>query len=727
MFQQYDFEFVNERIVNVVENIKPDMIIFMGNVEDNTATSFEHKESVNYISGLTNVVAAAKYSGVKKFVYISSIDVCEGNIDEPVEENSFVKPVTSRMKTYLQGEQLCGFYREEGVFDVSIIRIPTVFGTFGEYYVKGNIVEKIISLGLKTREVTINPNKYHNLIDLNDAIEACYDIAFRIDGIQDLPFHVPGIKYNEKQIADIVNNEMNKKLEIQEKPVEISCRVDYAKGRLEKQGFVLRRNLEDEIGVILNTIKENEIQEIKKKRRNANASKFIFALLENIVLFAIAYLLTMITANNWIGEVVDFYLLYVILIAVVHGTAQTLVAAILSIIGQFSSMLSEEGIGGILGNYGPYVWVLQLLIAGMLVAYMRDKFKINLKDTQEDNKYLKIELDEIKEINDSNVYIKEIYEKRLINYKNSMSRLYEVTSALDYLEPQKVIFQATDVISRLMESTDVAVYIGNGTSKYYRLAAATSEAAKSLGKSYALEEGTNILDSLINKEIFRNKNLAERLPVMAGATYNENKITAIIMVWTDALEATNIYQSNLLAILCRLIEKSILRAYDFLEALQDESYYTDTNVMKEEAFIKRLSIYEEGKDRGLLDYSILDLYLSDNRKKELEIAGNIIRDTDYIGIVGNSAKILLTNTNTEEVQFVVKRFYEKGLKVSLEMEASLEEYKLPSDEDKDVDLIDVVEAPEVKKFESRFPKSRNQNKNAKKILENFLLRKYMKP
>ena len=38
------------------------------------------------------------------------------------------------------------------------------------------------------------------------------------------------------------------------------------------------------------------------------------------------------------------------------------------------------------------------------------------------------------------------------------------------------------------------------------------------------------------------------MPLLAGATYNENMITTIIMVWTDNLETANIYQVNLLAI-----------------------------------------------------------------------------------------------------------------------------------------------------------------------------------
>jgi hypothetical protein len=219
-----------------------------------------------------------------------------------------------------------------------------------------------------------------------------------------------------------------------------------------------------------------------------------------------------------------------------------------------------------------------------------------------------------------------------------MSRLYEVTSALDYLEPQKVIFQAVTVISRLMDSQDVAIYIGGGHSKYYRLAAATTSKARQLGKSFALEEGTQILDSLINKEIYRNKNLASGMPTMSGATYNESRITAVIMVWTDSLEGTTIYQSNLLAMLCRLIEKSILRAYDFMEALQEESYYAESRIMKEEAFEKTLSVYKEGKERDLLEFSILVVELGENKEEELKAAEQIVRDTDLYWAVRKCSK-----------------------------------------------------------------------------------------
>jgi nucleoside-diphosphate-sugar epimerase len=393
------------------------MLIFCGEASESASEIINHKESVHFLSGLTNVITAAKYAGVKRFIYLSSLEVCEGDAEAVTEEYSEVMPLGAKAKTYFQGEKLCEFYREKDVFEVGIIRTPEIFGSFGDMIVGGNVVEKFIQEANKMQGISVNPNKSHYLVELNDAVEACYEVAFKCEWNQPIPFHVPGTFYTEKEIALLIKDEMGEKVQIIEKPTEILCKRKFGTSRLEQRGFVLRNKLENTIGEICQVISENLRVEERKKRRHSDLSHFILAIVENVVLFFAAYFLTMLTKDNWIGEVVNFYLIYVIIIAVVHGTTQTLLATFLSVIGEFFSILSAEGVGGILGEFGPYIWVLQLLVAGMLVAYMRDKYKLGLRDVSEDNRYLQIELDEIKEINESNVYIKEVYEKNWLTIK----------------------------------------------------------------------------------------------------------------------------------------------------------------------------------------------------------------------------------------------------------------------------------------------------------------------
>lgn len=665
IFQQYNFDFTSERVGNVIENVKPEMVVFMGALDESNLEVFGQVEAIKYISGLVGIVTASKAAGVEKFAYISSLDVFDGNDEELISEETKVIPIAIKNKVFLQGEQLCDFYNEKDVFEVVSIRFPEMYGTFGSDYVKNNIVEKFIKSGYLNQKINVK-TKSHLLIDINDGVEAFYDILFKMEVSENNIYHIPGIRYTENETANLVTGKLPNSIEVVSEENESFKLHEFKAGRLEESGFFLRKKLEQSIEEICRVISEEKNHTEKVKRRAERKNKWIFSIIENLVLFAIAYFLTLLTDGKWIGEVVNFYIIYVVIIAVTHGMSQALLASMLSIFGNITHIISKEGVQGIVGNLEPYVWILQLLIIGALVAYMRDKYKVGLRDAKEDIKYLNEELQEINEINESNVYIKDIYEKRLISYKNSLSRLYDVTTALDFLEPQKVIFQATTVISKLMECNDIAIYIGNGKSKYYRLAAATSAHSKQLGKSFALEEKTDIFQALLEKDIYRNKGLVEKMPIMAGATYNNNMITAIIMVWTDSLEGSTMYQINLLSILCRLIERSILRAYDFMEALADESYYTNSSIMKADAFIKQFEIYKEGKEQGLLDYSVLNLVLSENKKAETKLASKLIRDTDYIGVVGRKVKILLSSTNSDETNAVIKRFLDNKLNVELE-------------------------------------------------------------
>lgn len=62
------------------------------------------------------------------------------------------------------------------------------------------------------------------------------------------------------------------------------------------------------------------------------------------------------------------------------------------------------------------------------------------------------------EINDSNVRMKQIFELQLVNQKDSLGKIYEITSSLDQYGAYEVLFYAAQTISKLMNTEDVAVY-----------------------------------------------------------------------------------------------------------------------------------------------------------------------------------------------------------------------------------------------------------------------------
>ena len=75
----------------------------------------------------------------------------------------------------------------------------------------------------------------------------------------------------------------------------------------------------------------------------------------------------------------DFYLLYVLLFAIVYGQQQAIFSALLAVVGYcFRQMYDRSGFE-VLMDYGTYVWMAQLFILGMVVGYMRDQNPLHKK------------------------------------------------------------------------------------------------------------------------------------------------------------------------------------------------------------------------------------------------------------------------------------------------------------------------------------------------------------
>ncbi|MCR5792037.1 MAG: NAD-dependent epimerase/dehydratase family protein [Lachnospiraceae bacterium] len=663
VFQQYDFAFTSDRVVNVIQNVNPEIVIFADSLADKEELALQNK-SVEYISGLVNVVTAAKLGNVKKFIYLSSLYVHDGNTENKITELIRPMAATKTMETIAQGERLCVFYREPDEFEVKIVRLPEVYGVQDSHCMQNNVLVDMLTQANAEGKVKCRPNSEHIMIGLKDAVEACYALSFHDPEEPHVHYNVPGTVVTEQEIVDLLKKTLFKDLEVEEsRQVKDRIAKEFSTKRMDDIGFKLRNHIEDSIKEINNIVKKNKKKNTGKEGKRRTFDIVVRQLIENALMFALAYALTLLFKGTWFGEIVDFYLIYVVIIAAVLGTTQSLIAVVLSAIGHFSAAFAVDGMFAVLIDFERYVWVLQLLLIGVVVSYVRDKLKTEIADLKEENRYDKRELKEIKEINESNVYIKNVFEKRLVNYKNSMSKIYEITSELDYLESQKVVFQAAKVISQTMECKNVAVYVGNGASDYYRLAASTSDESRQLGNSFKLDKESRFFEQLSENGIYRNVKLDQKLPILAGVTHYNGAISAIIMVWPEELETTTLYQANLLALLCKLVEKSIGRAFEFMDALFRDSYYEDTNIMKEQAFLQCEETLREGMENGLSEYCKLELVVEQNTEKEMAMAEGLIRDTDYIGIVKDKVQILLANTSRTEVSAVVTRFANNHLKV----------------------------------------------------------------
>lgn len=82
-------------------------------------------------------------------------------------------------------------------------------------------------------------------------------------------------------------------------------------------------------------------------------------------------------------------------------------------------------------DYGTYVWMAQLFILGMVVGYMRDQIRYIKEKDKEEIGYLNGQLGDMIDINERNVRMKHMFERQIVNQKDSLGKIYAIVSELD--------------------------------------------------------------------------------------------------------------------------------------------------------------------------------------------------------------------------------------------------------------------------------------------------------
>ena len=177
--------------------------------------------------------------------------------------------------------------------------------------------------------------------------------------------------------------------------------------------------------------------------------------LENMICFIPFFMLNNRAVGSAYFAKLDFYLLYVLLFAIVYGQQQATFSAVLAVSGYcFRQSYTRSGLE-ILLDFNTYVWIAQLFILGLVVGYMKDQLTAVRGEDQQEMEYLSGQLDDIQDINTSNVRLKNVLEVQIVNQNDSFGRIYEITSSLDQYDPSEVLFYAAEILSRLVGSKDV--------------------------------------------------------------------------------------------------------------------------------------------------------------------------------------------------------------------------------------------------------------------------------
>lgn len=681
VFERYDFSYDAECIGDVFESTCPDVTVFMGAYDTNFQWDEEEKAAVRFSASLTNLLMSYAMTGRGRFIFLSSEEVFDTDYRTPIGEEEPVHPGSLRGLALSQAENLCQSYHDSRKLDVITLRLDHLYSIPNRRREVQNLPAGMCLEALESNRITIIPENRFSLLYETDAVEQIFHMIECHYHEHQLYHITAGREMSEADLARMVKDHMGDTAEIVEKPIP-GRKCVLSGSRLDREfGTSFSCDTESIVEKMANHMRANSYvfltdEESKPTllQRIMKASgwflKAMIPFLENLICFAIVFFIYDLTMDSKYFAHLDLYLLYVLLFALVYGQQQATFSAVLASVGFCIHRLSgSEGLSVVL-DANTYVWISQLFILGLAVGYMKDQIIVLKSESEEAKEYLSLQLTDIQDINTSNVRVKNALETQLVNQNDSVGKIYKITSALDYYSPEEVLFYAAEVISQLMDSKDVAVYtISN--EEYARLFSATSKQARCMGNSIKYAQLGEMYEELAKHKVYINRKMDEKYPLMANAIFAEDRMQIMIFVWGIPWEHMTLGQANQLTVVSALIQDAVLRANRYLEVLENDRYIGDSRMLDAEAFAGLLHAYQTAVAKGLTECVVLKVLPQGESAEETGLRlSETLRQTDYMGILDDGQLyVLLSNTNSENAQFVVERFREGGFETLLVEEA----------------------------------------------------------
>lgn len=686
VFETYHFDYNNVCIRDVFESVRPDVTIFTGAYDTNFKWTDQQNTAVAFSSSLMNILLGFAASGKGRFIYLSSDEVFQKSYTYDVSENEPYTAYSQKGQALAVGEEMCLNYQKMLDTDIVVLRLDHMYSIPGTPAEMDRICGRMCMSAIDTGEIVANVHHRNSVLYVSDAVEFIYKMVstkrhdyhlYQVsssDPVQEADMAKviqkasggPGrVKIVEEQSGSDTGVVLSNRLFAEEFGIQIRHTPFKVLPELTKY---LNKNVTRFSQ--LDEAPRSFMERLKLKTKGLFIAAVPFV--ENLVLFIPFFMLNNRAVGSQFFSKIDFYLLYVLLFAIVYGQQQAIFSSLLAVAGYcFRQMYNRTGFDVLL-DYNTYIWIAQLLILGLAVGYMRDQLRMVREEDEHEIKYLSGQLDDISDINVSNVRVKEILSDQLVNQNDSFGKIYEITSRLDKYEPEEVIFYAAEVLAKLMGSNDVAIYMVANRS-YARLFSATSSKARSLGNSINYQEMGVMYENMLEKKVYINRDMDEEYPLMANAIYSEDEMQLILMVWGIPWERMTLGQANLLTIIGYLIQNAVLRATRYMSALEEQRYIHGTNILEEEAFSSLVKAYLNARGKNLTECTLIAVETAGMPLTQISsILSPLMRQTDYLGeLKGGRIYALLSNTNTNDAGFVRKRFLEKGFPCQIEEEIAI--------------------------------------------------------
>lgn len=365
-------------------------------------------------------------------------------------------------------------------------------------------------------------------------------------------------------------------------------------------------------------------------------------------------------------NVLDYRLLYVVLIGTLYGLDFGLVAALLASIGLAVSYFTQYGYTFQGLFYEPSNWLpfIAYFVVGAVCGYVQLRNSEVIKVERDENELVRNRNTFLTQLYHDAIEDKRAYKRQIVGRHDSFGKIFAVTQELDVLNPRDIYRKCCELLGEILDNDTVTIYHVSGES-FTRLVAASPAISGDALRSLALDDLKPMMDGEDRSGLWVNRKLVPGLPMFAYVMERDGAPAVFIFVRSAAEGQMTLYYQNLFRILCGLVESALGRAFDYEAVAQDKRCIAGTRVLNQDAFAQELLAAQTLADNKMGSYLLLRVVPGLEPVDELVGAiGSTIRESDAAGLVnGDMLYLLMRQANDGDLPVIQARLAAKQITV----------------------------------------------------------------
>ena len=437
-----------------------------------------------------------------------------------------------------------------------------------------------------------------------------------------------------------------------------------------RYGWFQRYNILDDLPAIYNVWCAQQTEKKSFARKTVDKirqSPRLLRLVEIAAAWLVTELLVRITGTDAQFQMVDFRLMFVVLIGTVYGLNAGVLSAVLASVSLAMGYL-RQGTTLMLLFYAPANWLAFIVyfVVGASCGYVQLRNTETARFVREENKLLRKRLEFTRKLYQDTLEDKQMFRRQILGRRDSFGKIYAVTQQLDMLQPQEIYRKTVQIMEDVLENHSLTIYRMEKNHGFARLTAASAGMTPEPAHSLEVEQWLDVIRAIEQEGLWVNRGFLPGHPMYAAGVRQNGSLVVLICLYTANEEQMTLYYQNLFRIHCGLVETALVRAFAYESAVRENWYLPGTCLLRPAVFAEQLATACTLQEEKMAHHLLLRVTGEFKDRAEFnDRVGRSIRSTDAAGVgTDNTVYLLMNQADEEDLPLLTRRLGEKGLHVT---------------------------------------------------------------